>query len=158
MIFATDIKEESSEEGRLKDYKSQGLGPSKSASTLTHPAPPLLLAVYTPRPQRNRRPHHAHMRRQRHNAPPSQSRENLERLLPPTSTLPHHKRPQNTKPTTYDLTAAIPQPHNPDMAIPVTSSNPWWGVWTMMVQPGVIRVSDYIFKFLKYLFAKGWNL
>ncbi|RPB22039.1 hypothetical protein L211DRAFT_851016 [Terfezia boudieri ATCC MYA-4762] len=74
--------------------------------------------------------------------------------LPSTSTL----TPQATKSTTYDLTAVIPQPYILDMTSPLTSGDPWCGVWTMMVQPGVNWVSSYIFKVLEYLFGNVGNL
>ncbi|KAF8417108.1 hypothetical protein BGX38DRAFT_1335197 [Terfezia claveryi] len=82
-------------------------------------------------------------------------RSNAERVLPSpsTSTL---STPQattkNAKSTTHNLTAVIPHPHNLDMPSPL--GDPWCGLWTIMVQPGVNWVSDYILTFLEYLFGK----
>ncbi|KAF8430106.1 hypothetical protein EV426DRAFT_5111 [Tirmania nivea] len=74
--------------------------------------------------------------------------------LPSTSTLSiPQATTKNTKSTTYDLKEVILQPHNLNMLLPFSFGDPWCGVWTIMVQPGVNWVSDYIFKFLAYLFG-----
>ncbi|KAF8418298.1 hypothetical protein EV426DRAFT_645400 [Tirmania nivea] len=43
------------------------------------------------------------------------------------------------------------------MPSPSPLGDPWCGIWTIMVQPGVNWVANCIFKFVEYLFGKLWN-